>query len=180
MFLLVAVKVYIGQGQTRACVFLRSAPSVDPLPRILLHSEWILGDDDDQLYWKETYLSGRVRKWLEWKWCSQTFGFLLIFFWPLFFATISAMHILSTDLVDSSRTLRELSTSSVLSIQDAHWFVVSGVARSRGWTCEAKEGAVSSCETIDVPWGRAFWVQRHILIMAGGSQRKSAFCWSGI
>lgn len=65
MFLLVAVKVYIGQGQTRACVFLRSAPSVDPLPRILLHSEWILGDDDDQLYWKETYLSGRVRKWLE-------------------------------------------------------------------------------------------------------------------
>ena len=60
-----SLRYTIGQGQTPACVFLRSAPSVDPLPRILLHSEWILGDDDDQLYWKETYLSGRVRKWLE-------------------------------------------------------------------------------------------------------------------
>ena len=46
-------------------IYLRSGPSVDPLPRILLHAEWVLGDDDDKLYWKETYLSGRVRKLLE-------------------------------------------------------------------------------------------------------------------
>lgn len=32
----------------------------DPLPKILLHSEWIM--ENDQLFWRQTYLSGRVKK----------------------------------------------------------------------------------------------------------------------
>ena len=59
---------------------------MDPLPRILLHAEWVLGDDDDKLYWKETYLSGRVRKLLEWKFFFETFGLPSFFGWPLFLA----------------------------------------------------------------------------------------------
>lgn len=32
----------------------------DPLPKILLHSEWIM--ENDQLFWRQTYLCGRVKK----------------------------------------------------------------------------------------------------------------------